>query len=131
MQGLGAQVPPAIQAAEHCAAGDAGDTDPVEIGLYQAEAFQGRCVMGRAEVFPVTLALRQEQAHASTGFGLDMLDLQSIEFVAAKAAPEADQQQRSKRRACRSAWSKPLHSSSYLGRRLRTAMAHVAHEPAH
>ncbi|AYK22662.1 hypothetical protein PA34_011330 [Pseudomonas aeruginosa] len=67
MQGFIAQVPPVIQAAEHSAASDTGDTDPVEIGLYRTETFPGRCVMGRAEALPISLALRQEQAHPSTG----------------------------------------------------------------
>lgn len=47
-----------IQMTEHCAVGDARDTDPVEIGLYRAEALQGRHVMSCAQVFPITLALR-------------------------------------------------------------------------
>ncbi|WP_146766050.1 hypothetical protein [Pseudomonas luteola] len=64
VQSFIAQVPPVIQAS---AASDTGDTDPVEIGLYRKETFQGRCVMARAEVLPISLALRQEQAHPSTG----------------------------------------------------------------
>lgn len=94
MQGLVAQVPPAIQATEHCTTGNAGGTDPVEISLHRAEALQGWYVMSRAEVVPVTLTLWQEQAHARTGFGLDMFDLQPTEFVTTKTPPEADQQQR-------------------------------------
>src|SRR3546814_1148114 len=94
MHGLVAQVPPAVQTAEYRAASDTGDADPLEIGLHWAEAFQGRRVMGSAYVFPVTLALLQEQAHACPSFGLDMLDPQATELVAAKTPPETDQQQR-------------------------------------
>lgn len=37
MQGLLTQVAPAIDAAKHRAADDAGDRNPVQIGLYRTE----------------------------------------------------------------------------------------------
>ncbi|MCY1215624.1 hypothetical protein D9M72_274750 [compost metagenome] len=94
MEAIFGQMAPAIQAAEHRAAGNARNSDPIEVGLHRTEPFQGRRVVSGAEIVPVALALRQEQGHAGAGFGLDMLHLQTTQLIAAEAAPETDQQQR-------------------------------------
>ncbi|MCY1361233.1 hypothetical protein D9M69_478930 [compost metagenome] len=87
------QVAPPIQPAEHRSAGNPRRADPVEVGVYWAQPLQRGGVVVGAEVVPVALAPGQKQRHPGAGFGLDVLHLQAAQLIAAKAPPEANQQQ--------------------------------------
>ncbi|MNZ92616.1 hypothetical protein D3C78_1116450 [compost metagenome] len=94
MQALFAQVSPAIDPPKHRAAKQARAADPVDIGLHRTELLERRHPPGGAEVVSVALAARQIQAHVLPRAHHNVFDLQPAQFVTAKAAPEAQQDQR-------------------------------------
>ncbi|MNE79870.1 hypothetical protein D3C80_1763930 [compost metagenome] len=94
VQSLLAEVPPAVDSAEHWPASGAGQADPVAVGLHRAEPGQRWRLVGLALVVAIALAPGQEQLHALPRAHLDVLHLQAAELVTAEGAPETDQQQR-------------------------------------
>src|SRR5689334_24071943 len=87
-------MPPAINAAKNRPTHQSGFADPVNISLHRTQALQGRRLISLAEVIAITLAARQIEADAETGTCLHMLNLKPTQLVTAKAAPEAEQDQR-------------------------------------
>ncbi|MNV31473.1 hypothetical protein D3C71_1227840 [compost metagenome] len=87
-------MPPAIDATKHRPTHQCRFGDPFDVSLHRAQPLQGRRLISLAEVVAITLAARQIKADAGTGAGLHVFNLKPAQLVAAKAAPEAQQDQR-------------------------------------
>lgn len=94
VQALLAQMPPAVNAAKHRAAHQRCLGDPVDISLHRAQLEQRRRLIRLPEIVAIALAAWQIQGDAAAGVRLHVLDLQTAQLITAKAAPEAQQNQR-------------------------------------